>query len=715
MAAIRARLRSPRVRLLTLVGPPGVGKTRLALEMAWQLSDDFAHGAYFVELASVVEAPVVASAIVEAIGVKLDAAGDAAASLCEFVSDKHILLVLDNFEQLLPAASLIGELLAATPALKILVTSRRPLRIYGEHEFPLSPLELPDLADLPPLERLARIPAVALFLERAQAVRPDFALTSGNALAVAASCVRLDGLPLAIELGAARIRHLEPSELAAQLVNRLAAVRPGPRNVQARQQTLRAAIEWSYRLLGPEEQRVFRQLGVFVDGFTLEAAEVVLGDRLKVEGWLQGVPSARDGLASLVDHSLVQRLDARGGRARFTMLETVREFALEQLAASGEEADVRGRHAHYFCELAEAAYQHYSTSAQPEWQARLAVERPNLRAAVNWAAAYAPSTGLRMAAALWLYWNGWGHYQEAIAWLERFLSLVGETESSKGTRSKALLGIGWLAHRRGDELKARRSLEEGLALLRELGDTRELALGTQRLAEHYRYAGDLDTSETLAAEALRLFRGDGFQVGISWSLSALADVACRKGRAGRAQELIDESISAARTAGEPRHLAWMLALGCAIYRVGQNHPRARACATEAHTHMALLEDQPGMAWIAIELGRMASAEADLARAESSFREALALTRESGTYITLTISLLGLVALERRAYRRGVRLSATALAHSPHLRTRLYPSDLHQWERALDQARAALGEPAYARAWEEGQALPLDPLVEDLLR
>lgn len=700
LAALRSRLCSPRVRLLTVLGPPGVGKTRLALELAWDLCGDFADGVYFVELARLADASLVASAITDALGGSRTARCDPPSALRRIVRGKTLLLVVDNFEHLLPAAPLVAELLASAPALKILVTSRQPLRLYGEHEFLLTPLTVPDLAHLLPLDDLARNPAVALFVERAQAVQPDFTLTQGHALPVAAVCARLDGLPLAIELAAAQVKYTAPAELAARLVNRLALVGRGDRHAPARQQTLRSAIAWSHDLLAVEERRVFRQLAVFVDGFSPAAVAAVC----------QG-----DSLHALVDHSVVQRLPPAGGQERYGMLEMLREFALEELGRSGEEAATRRRQADFYRELVEVAEHHYSTLAQPDWQAHIAVEQGNLREVLAWCRAHDPVQGLIIATALVPYWYSWGHYHEGITWLDQLLAPATAANASRVAQAKALCAMGWLLHRLTHYDQARPYMEASLALFRELGVTSMLPRLIQHLAENYHAAGNLEAAEALSLEALPLFQAHDDLVGVSWSLSSLAHNAYRHGQLSLAQARIAESLHIARMLTNPRHLGWMLGQSCVIYHAAGELPRAQAHATEGYEIFRRIDDRPGMAWTRIELGRMASAEDDPAQAERYYLEALALTRESETYVTLALCLLGLLALQHGRHPGGVRLCAVAQTHDAYLRARLYPQEQQQWESALAEARAALGNTEYSRIWDEGQVLRLESVVDELMQ
>ncbi len=508
----------PRVRLVTLIGPPGVGKTRLALEGADRMSSQFPDGVCFVPLASVDRGCRLLSAIALAMGVRQTAGRSVHDVLVRALRDRRALLVLDNLEQLSGAALVIARLLASCRGLTVLATSRARLRVSGERLLPVEPLDLPRLSPLPPCEELGRVPSVRLLVERATAVAPEFRLTPTNAALVARLCVELDGLPLAIELAAARCRVLESHELLDRMDEKLRLLTDGPRDAPPRQRTLRAAINWSYDLLTPTLQRLFRQLAAFAGGCTLEAAEAVA---LCTDN---PVVDVLDGVTSLIDHSLLRKERVPGGELRVSMLETIREFALEQLAASGELDAVRRRHAAYFANLAERAASPRLDGPQgPALLARLEREHGNLRAALGWLANQGDAEpSLRMAGALWSFWELHGHAPEGLGWLEA--AIADDAEASSDVRARALIGAAVLHREQGDYAAAEAPARESVALRRALGDEAGLAESLLILSNITAATNSAHQATALATECLEIRRRRGDTVGTTWAMVVLGHV-----------------------------------------------------------------------------------------------------------------------------------------------------------------------------------------------
>jgi predicted ATPase/transcriptional regulator with XRE-family HTH domain len=688
-------LLDPATRLLSLLGPPGVGKTTLALQVAWHTAAHFGDGAYWIDLAVVEKPASVAAAIRQALHLSETAERDVA-RISEHLRDRETLLVMDNFEHLIEAGSVVSELLAAAPCLKVLLTSRVPLRVYGEHYFPVSPLPLPNLAQLPPIKELVQWPSIALFIERARAVNPAFALTQDNALAVAAIVVRLDGLPLAIELAAPQISVMPPQELAARLVNRLAVLTRGPHNRSARQQTLRGAIEWSTQRLTPDQRILFARLGVFAGGFTAASVEAVCGS---------------DQLIDLIEANLVHPAGEFDHTARFTLLETLREYALEQLATSGEEPAVRVRHATYFRALAQHADQNFQTPQMPVWQASLASEQANLRSAMAWLLASDVASGLQMANALWNYWYLWGQYAEGADWLERLLIQVPERSA---LRMHGLYALAVLLQRQQQFDSALPHLEESRSIALLLGDRKELGFIAMRLTDHYSVKGQPERVEAEAQEALACFRSVGNPIGISWALSGVALAAVARGDADGAWHAILECISFAREGTDRRHLAWMLSIGGDMAAEQHNWLQGRAWLAEAEPLFVATGDRPGVVYSRLMSAWLVLGEGNLEAAQSIVRGLLPQALETVTYAARSLAYCGLMDLVAGRFRAGLTLCATAVTRLPNLFERLTTDQQMLWKERLAAARLELGEAGYAETWRRGQAMTLRQAVDAAL-
>jgi predicted ATPase/DNA-binding XRE family transcriptional regulator len=672
MEELEGLLRRASGRVLTLTGPGGIGKTRLGIEAAHKAQSHFPDGVIFVGLAPLSDAALVVPTIAQSLGLREIEGRSAREALYSFLKHKRLLLVLDNLEHLLEVVPEVISVIDASPDLRVLATSRAPLRVRGEQEYPVGPLGVPDPQRTPLLREVAGAAAVELFVERARAASPSFELTEANSAAVAAICWRLDGLPLALELAAARARFLGPTALLSRLDRALEAKGGAARDLPERQRTMRSTLNWSHDLLHVPEKELFRRLSVFAGGWTLEAAEA-LGEVEGEEGGLEA-DEILSLLGNLVEQSLVVAQAEADGSVRYGMLEPVRQYALEKLEQSAEEQQVRRLHAAFYLALLEEAGPELRGHDQAIWLDRLETELGNLRAALSWSIRC--EEGRKVADASWTSWTYWwlsGHISEGRRWMEE--ALASDPEMPATHRARLLTLAGTLGQAIGDFESSRQSNDESMELFRELGDTDGMyfAMGT---------AGLIALAQGQPDEALSLMEESGERrlelFGDKWASSAMfgfaATVALGQGERDRARRLAERSLSLSREIGAREAISVAL---------------------------------PTLAGIA-------RSDGDLERAARLFEEGLMLSAEvgDGTNVAYYLEALAEISASEDKPERAARLWGAAGAILESIEVIAYPhaADRTFYDRQMAAARERLDERTWETAWEEGRAMATEEAV-----
>ncbi|MBF6614580.1 MAG: tetratricopeptide repeat protein [Chloroflexi bacterium] len=699
------------VRLLTLTGPPGIGKTSLSLEVARRLVDEeevFKQGVFFVNLAPTREVLFVADTVAATLSLTEAGVSTSFESLMGHLRSRRMLLVLDNFEQVIEAGPQLAALLVSCPGIKALVTSRERLNVRGERLFQVPALELPDPAIPASPSAIAQYASVKLLVERVASVDPNFRLTAENAPAIARVCAHMEGLPLAIELVAARTRLFPIEEIVGRLDRKLSLLVGGPRDMSPRQQTLRNAIEWSYNLLGEHEQLLFARLAVFAGGCTYPAVEAVCN---ATGDLLIGV---LEGLESLLNKSLLRR-EQRGEEWRFSMLETIREYALKKLEESGAASKTKERHVEYFLTLAEVSEPHLVGVEQKLWLDRLEREHDNVRAALAWAiegnklllAAY-------LAGALGRFWDTHGHLHEGRYWLDAVLNKVsaGGEELPTELTVKLLVEAGALAAIQADYSRSILLYEDALGLLRQEDNPRERANVLYRLARLRNETGDISGAREATLESLGLYKMLDDRLGMAYTLNMLGTVNFYNGHEAAGIEFYNESLALYRQMEDKQGAANVLNNLGEIARLGGDYRRAAALYKESIEPCGELGDQIGIAITLNNLGYMALNLGDCAEARALFTEGLKMCQNLGSPRTTALALYGLAGVFGLEGRLGeaAQLFGTAQALTEKINTNYAPADRADFERQIASVRSRMGEVAWSAAWKLGYSMHFDDAV-----
>lgn len=705
---VKALLLNPGIRLLTLTGSGGSGKTRLAVELAGRLEDFFQGHVYFVGLGSLGDAAMVPAAIAETLNIREVGGRSLSNLLWDYFREcepSPILLLLDNFEHILAASRFVVELIQSSRGLKVLVTSRAPLRVYGEHEFPVQPLPLPQSEELQSLEALVNNPSVALFAQRAAAVKPDFKVDTENAGIIAQICARVDGLPLAIELAAARVKMLAPAGLLARLESRLGLLTTGARDLPERQQTLRNAIEWSYSLLSEPEQKLLRRVSVFWGGCTLEGAEAVgnTGNDLGSDIF--------EVMSSLLDKSLMQQRQDRNQEPRFRMLETIREYSLERLQESGEEPATKRAHAAYCLVLAEEGNPDLNDVERAAWLARCDVEHDDFRAALDWLfQSNDLDWAFRLCLALFRYWDMRDHLSEGCDRLANLLQLAGNGYPKE--RAKVSQSLGALSTAQGDFGAAAVFLEQGLSIYRELDDYSGIAVSLNALGVLERDTGDYDKAQDNFEQSLAYWKKSDDRSAIARCLHNIANVSKIRGDYDYARAALFEATQIFQEIGDRRGAAWSLNQQGDVARERGDISGARELYRQALSAFREIGDQWGTARSLADLGSIACELGDHSGAHEAYRESLQIFTdlEHRRGIARVLEGLACAALAKGDARRALSLAGSATHLRELISAPLPPAEQLNLDQRLRTAWKTLDDAEGKRVWADGWAMPLPAAI-----